>query len=76
VLEQSWRLGGASGAEIGALEAFQGDPSLQSVRAVSREIYGEGARPPAGAAVYFHGIDPRVGALTKFTVVDAYADTR
>jgi hypothetical protein len=76
VLEQSWRIGGASGAEIGALEAFQADPSLQSVRAVSYEIYGDGAQPPAGAAVYFRGVDPRVGALTKFTVVEAYADTR
>src|SRR6185503_6987315 len=31
VLEQSWRLGGASGAEIGALEAFRADPSLRRV---------------------------------------------
>jgi hypothetical protein len=76
VLEQSWRVGGASGPEIGALEAFQDDPSLQTVRAVSREIYGDAAPPPANAAVYFRGIDPRVGALTKFTVVEAYADTR
>ena len=76
VLEQSWRVGGASSAEIGALEAFRADASLQTVRAVSHEIYGNAAAPPAGATVYFRGVDPRVGALTKFTVVEAYADTR
>jgi len=76
VLEQSWRAGGASGAEIGALEAFRADASLHTVRAVSREIYGDGVSPPAGATVYFRGIDPKVGPLTKFTVVQPYADTR
>ena len=76
VLEQSWRVGGASGAEIGALEAFQDDASLQTVRAVSHEIYGDATVPPADAVIYFRGVDPRVGALTKFTVVEAYADTR
>ena len=76
VLEQSWRVGGASGAEIGALEAFHADAALHTVRAVTREIYGDGFSPPAGAAVYFRGIDPNVGALTKFTVVQPYADAR
>ena len=76
VLEQSWRIGGASSAEIGALEAFQADAALQTVRAASHEIYGDAAVPPADAVIYFHGVDPRVGALTKFTVVEAYADTR
>ena len=75
VLEQSWRAGGATGAEIGALEAFHADPTLQTVRAVSHEVYG-GAAPPADASVYFRGVDPRVGALTKFTLVEPYADTR
>ncbi len=76
VLEQSWRVGGASGAEIGALEAFHADASLQAVRAASHEIYGIADDPPPGAVVYFRGLDPHVGALTKFTVVEAYADTR
>ena len=76
VLEQSWRAGGASGAEIGALEAFRADASLHTVRAVSREIYGDGVSPPADATVYFRGVDPKVGPLTKFTVVQPYADTR
>ncbi|MGH8807385.1 MAG: DUF3182 family protein, partial [Noviherbaspirillum sp.] len=40
VLEQSWRIGGASGAEIVALEAFQADPALAVVCASTTEIYG------------------------------------
>jgi hypothetical protein len=43
----TWR--GASGAEIGALEAFHADAALHTVRAVSREVYGDGVSPPAGA---------------------------
>ena len=74
VLEQSWRLGGASGAEIAALEAFRADPSLRSVGAISREIYGESPSVPEHAAVYFRGIDPDVGALTKFTMIERHAD--
>jgi len=66
VLEQSWRLGGASGAEIGALEAFRADPSLRTVRAMSREVYGEAPVLPSNAAVYFSGNDPHVGPLTKY----------
>ena len=37
VLEQSWRVGGASSAEIAALEAFRADPGLPAVRRVVRE---------------------------------------
>ena len=66
VLEQSWRLGGASGAEIGALEAFRADPSLRTVRAMSREVYGAAPVLPVNATVYFSGNDPHVGPLTKY----------
>ena len=76
VLEQSWRLGGASGAEIGALEAFRADPSLRIVRAIAREIYGEVPTLPANAAVYFSGDDPHVGPLTKYAWTEPYADPR
>ena len=41
VLEHSWRIGGASGAEIGALAAFHRDSSLRAVRASCVEVYGE-----------------------------------
>jgi hypothetical protein len=70
VLEQSWRVGGASGAEIGALEAFRADPSRRAVRATTREVYGAAAELPAGAVVYFSGVDPHVGALTKYALTD------
>ncbi len=74
VLEQSWRAGGASGAEIGALEAFAKDPSLCVVRATTREIYGEKPTLPPNATVYFSGTDPHVGPLTKYAWVESYAD--
>jgi hypothetical protein len=66
VLEQSWRLGGASGAEIGALEAFRADPSLRTVRAMSREVYGKAPVLPPNAVLYFSGNDPHAGPLTKY----------
>jgi hypothetical protein len=71
VLEQSWRIGGATGAEIAALEAFWADPVLQVVHASTFEIYGESQAPPPQATVYFRGTDERVGLLTKYTVVEA-----
>ncbi len=70
VLEQSWRIGGATGAEIAALEAFRSDPGLQIVRASTHEIYGEGGPPPPHATLYFRGVDARVGPLTKFALVE------
>jgi hypothetical protein len=69
VLDQSWRIGGASGPEVAALEAFRADPRLQVLRACSTEEYGAGAKPPPGAIVHFHGVDPAAGALVKYTVV-------
>jgi hypothetical protein len=65
VLEQSWRIGGASGAEVAALEAFRADPGLRAVRASTVEIYGE-AEPPPNATVYFQGVDERDGPMTKY----------
>jgi len=76
VLEQSWRLGGASGAEIGALEAFRADPSLRIVRATTREVYGDAPEVPADAVVYFSGVDDQVGRLTKFAFTETYAHAR
>jgi hypothetical protein len=73
VLEQSWRIGGASGPEIAGLAAFQADPQLRAVRARSTEAYGEAAKPPPGAIVHFHGIDSRAGPLAKYTVVEPHA---
>jgi hypothetical protein len=70
VLEQSWRAGGATGAEIAALETFRADPACQWVRASTHEVFGDSPEPPAAASIYFRGDDPRAGRLTKYTVVD------
>jgi hypothetical protein len=74
VLEQSWRIGGASSAEVAALEAFRADPALAAVRAECAEVYGENAVPPRGATVYFRGIDPDVGFISKYTTLEPHAD--
>lgn len=75
VLEQSWRMGGASGAEIVALEAFRADPGRHVVRARTVEVYGPSHMPP-GATVYFHGTDEQVGPITKYVQVESYDDPR
>ena len=69
VLEQSWRIGGASGPEIAALQVFKGDPELQMVHASSFEKYGENVEVPANSFVHFHGIAPDSGPMTIYTVV-------
>jgi hypothetical protein len=74
VLEQSWRVGGASGAEVAALELFRAHPALRAVRASTVEVYGGGAPPPPpGAAVYFRGVDEGVGPITKYATVEPAA---
>jgi hypothetical protein len=75
VLEQSWRIGGATGAELAALEAFAADPALGSVRASTREVYGDGVNIPGGATVYFQGNDRHVGPITKYTTIEPHANT-
>ena len=69
VLEQSWRIGGATGAEVAALEAFQADGALHTVQARCVERYGPAARVPAQATLYFQGEDPEAGPLTKYAEV-------
>ncbi|HEX6362600.1 MAG TPA: DUF3182 family protein, partial [Albitalea sp.] len=76
VLEQSWRIGGASGAEVAALAALRDDASLPVVRASTVEVHGPLAAPPAGATVYYAGVDPQVGPITKYAEVHAHADPR
>ena len=76
VLEQSWRVGGASGAEVEALATFRADHALRTVRATSTEAYGRDIPVPAHAVVYYEGVDDRAGPLTKYTVVEAHGDAR
>ena len=75
VLEQSWRLGGASGAEVAALEAFRAEPALLAVRAATVELYGPDVPPPpARATVYFRGVDEEVGPMTKYAMLESHGD--
>jgi Protein of unknown function (DUF3182) len=75
VLEQSWRIGGASPAELVALEAFRAEPRLHAVRASCVEVYGDN-KTPQNAVVHFRGFDDRVGSITKYTLVEAYDHSR
>ncbi len=69
VLEQSWRIGGASAAEVAALEQLRADSALEVVRASTFEVYGE-CEVPEDAQIQFQGNDERVGALTKYCLVE------
>jgi hypothetical protein len=69
VLEPSWRIGGASSAELAAAAAFARDPYLQIVRASHVEEYGRDRQPPADAVVDFQGDDPEAGPLLRYTLV-------
>jgi len=68
VLEQSWRVGGASSAEVAALRAFRDDPASRVVRAWSVEAYGD-ADVPKDALVYYRGNDSHGGRLVKYARV-------
>jgi hypothetical protein len=74
VMEQSWRVGGASGPEMAALEAFRAEPGRRCVRASCFEVYGEAPEPPPGASVYYDGDDPKEGRLMKYTVLHPHDD--
>ena len=69
VLEQSWRLGGGSGAEIAAFEAFAADASLASVRASTFESHTNDP-PPRGAVVYFRDENAERGPFSKYSLLD------
>jgi Protein of unknown function (DUF3182) len=74
VLEQSWRIGGASGAEIAALQAFKDHPGWHWVRASTHECYAEAVSLPPGARQLYDGEDAHVGRLVKYVQVLAHGD--
>lgn len=76
VLEQSWRIGGASGAEVVALQALVDDPALQTVRTSTAEVYGPHTVVPEGATLYFRGDDEHVGPITKYAQIHRDGHTR
>lgn len=78
VLEQSWRIGGASGAEVAALDAFVQHGAQGLVQAACVERFGAGAAAdvPPGATLLFQGDDPEVGFVTKYAFVADRAGAR
>ena len=66
VLEQSWRIGGASGAELVAFDVFRQDPGRNRVRCATVEVYDDQCPLPPNAFVYYRGVDDKVGPLTKY----------
>ncbi|MDR0276426.1 MAG: DUF3182 family protein [Paucimonas sp.] len=71
VLEQSWRIGGASSAELLALRAFAEDPALRRVRASTHEVFGDAALP-ADATLFYKGDDREVGRICKYARIRDY----
>lgn len=65
VLEQSWRVGGASSAEILALQAFAADPHLDCVQASTHEVF-DNSPIPADATLFYQGDDTELGRLSKY----------
>jgi hypothetical protein len=72
VLEQSWRIGGASAAEIAALIALRDDPSIDAVRAETNELYSADVVVPFGSLIHFDGKDSHGGPLIKYALVSPY----
>ncbi|MBK9132938.1 MAG: DUF3182 family protein [Betaproteobacteria bacterium] len=71
VLEQSWRIGGCSGAEVAALGAFK-ERDVPVVRASTHEIYGD-AIVPHDAWRLYDGHDAHAGRLVKYAQVHWHA---
>lgn len=74
VLEQSWRLGGASRAEIAALEVLAADPDCSGLWAETLEIFGDRERAPSHAVETFAGVDPELGLIRKYVMVEAHGN--
>lgn len=71
VLEQSWRIGGATGAELAALQAFRRRPQTNAVRASTHETHIEQPVPEEARELY-RGPDSKGDFLLKYARIDAY----
>ncbi|MFO2464509.1 DUF3182 family protein [Pseudomonas sp. 15FMM2] len=71
VLEQSWRIGGASSAEIAALQSFIDSPGQTAVYASSVETYIEKPLPVDAIEVY-RGPAHNSDFLLKYVTVKSY----
>lgn len=71
VLEQSWRMGGASSAEVAALQSFINHPGLRAIRVSSVETYLDQALPADAIEVY-RGPAENSDFLLKYVTVKSY----
>ncbi len=71
VLEQSWRMGGASSAEVAALQSFINHPGLRAIRVSSVETYVDQALPADAIEVY-RGPAENSDFLLKYVTVKSY----
>jgi len=69
VFEASWRVGGASSAEVEAVAVLMDDASVDVVEASSVQAFGQDIEPPPGAHVHFHGNDSRRGPMIAYSRV-------
>ncbi|KAA0944545.1 MULTISPECIES: DUF3182 family protein [unclassified Pseudomonas] len=71
VLEQSWRMGGASSAEVAALQSFIKHPYLRVIRVSSVETYTDQVLPADAIEVY-RGPAENSDFLLKYVTVKSY----
>ncbi|MBV4473897.1 DUF3182 family protein [Pseudomonas botevensis] len=71
VLEQSWRMGGASSAEVAALQSFVNDPAMRAIRVSSVETYIDESLPADAIEVY-RGPAENSEFLLKYVTVKSY----
>jgi len=71
VLEQSWRMGGASSAEVAALQSFVNDPQMRAIRVSSVETYIDQPLPVDAIEVY-RGPAHNSEFLLKYVTVKSY----
>jgi Protein of unknown function (DUF3182) len=69
VFESSWRVGGATGAEVAALAEFVRDSSVEVVEASHVEEFGRDREPPPEATTSIRLDDPEEGPMIRYTVV-------
>lgn len=74
VLEQSWRPGGASAAEVLALETFHARPDIDTVKAATLEIFGSSEKAPSNAIELFNGEDRDIGLIRKYVMLERYGN--
>ena len=69
VFESSWRIGGASPAELLAMAAFLEEPDLSMLEACHYEKFGQVQDIPTNSTVHFRGDDPQAGPVVRYTTL-------